>query len=109
LGICGVALLAHNTDSATESEARTILFVGCLSEEKGIETLVKAMSLVVRAEPYAILVIVGDGVLRSVVRRLIEKEELDNQVLMVGAVPHDQVTKYFLSASIPVFQVGSRL
>ena len=78
------------------SESRTILYVGRLSPEKGLRTLLEAW---VRAEPSDLkLAIVGDGPLR----RELEAHRLRN-VSFLGWIPEEQVTAQMLRARALVF------
>jgi glycosyltransferase involved in cell wall biosynthesis len=60
----GVNLTQFRSDPYIEREP-IVLFVGRLTEKKGCEYLIQAMSQVQRAQPDIKLVIIGDGPLRS--------------------------------------------
>ena len=78
------------------SESRTILYVGRLSPEKGLRTLLEAWAGV---EPSALeLVIVGDGPLRAE----LEARRLSN-VTFLGWMPKQQVAAYMLRARALIF------
>jgi glycosyltransferase involved in cell wall biosynthesis len=60
-------------------------FCGRLSGEKGITFLLKAMRLLVDEFPTAILLIVGDGELKTELDNEIHDRNLDKNVLLLGA------------------------
>lgn len=75
-----------------------LLFVGRLSEKKGIRYLVAAMSLIIRQNPEAKLLIIGQGELGKELRDQAQGLGLGDVVLFVGAVPNAQLPVYFASA-----------
>ncbi len=78
------------------SRSRTILYVGRLSREKGLRTLLEAWQ---RAEPSDLeLAIVGDGPLRGE----LEARRLHN-VSFLGRIPKEQVATHMLRARALVF------
>jgi glycosyltransferase involved in cell wall biosynthesis len=81
----------------------TILFVGRLSRENGVEVLVRSMRLVVQSVADAKLVVVGDGPLRSELVGLTDKLGLDRNVEIVGAVSRHEVPKHMRAATVAVF------
>jgi len=75
------------------------LFVGRLSTEKGILTMLKAWKIL---SPHIPLKIIGDGPLRSEVLQFIEDNSLKS-VEYLGAVHHDQVLSLMKDANFLVF------
>ncbi|HVB55868.1 MAG TPA: glycosyltransferase [Candidatus Acidoferrales bacterium] len=65
------------------------LFLGRLSPEKGLHTLLAAWGRLSRQHA---MKIVGDGPLRTEIERLVSENELSN-VRLVGAMPHDEAVK----------------
>ncbi|HKS22206.1 MAG TPA: glycosyltransferase, partial [Thermoanaerobaculia bacterium] len=63
-----------------------IVFVGRLSPEKNLETLIAAMELVVRRRPQAKLALCGDGVLRKSLEEAVRAAGLDERVVFAGFV-----------------------
>ena len=74
---------------ATHAAAARVLFVGRLSEVKGITDAIRAMAIVRAAIPQATLTVVGDGPLRDEVARL--DCELAVNAQLLGALDHDEV------------------
>jgi glycosyltransferase involved in cell wall biosynthesis len=73
---------------------RLIGFVGRLSEEKGLDTLVRAVSLLPPDEP-VVLVIVGDGPFAPSLDALVDDLGIRSKVVRVGYVPHGEVAAYY--------------
>ncbi|HEY1587367.1 MAG TPA: glycosyltransferase family 4 protein [Polyangia bacterium] len=85
-----------------DADSPLAIYVGRLSEEKGLLTLLRAWAQVVRARPDARLALVGaGGLVRSVEAALVETVEelgLHGSVRFTGAV--DDVGPYFNAADI---------
>lgn len=62
--------------------------MGRLSPEKNQENLVLAFSRMYKENPDVRLYIIGEGYLRGYLEKLIEKEELENVVYLVGNTTH---------------------
>jgi phosphatidylinositol alpha-mannosyltransferase len=75
-----------------------VLYVGRLEPRKGVETLIRAMALVGRHQPRAMLVVVGDGPERSALDDLAHR--LDAPVRFVGRVEDDQLPAFLHAADI---------
>ncbi|MFD2371713.1 glycosyltransferase [Brevibacillus sp. GCM10020057] len=76
-----------------EDGAFRLLSVGRLTEKKGMDTLVRAFASVRKKHPRAKLVIVGEGDQKPKLRRLIKKYRLGKQVVLKGALPHQEVQR----------------
>ncbi len=74
-----------------------ILYVGRLGLEKGVDILVRAMSLL---DFPAVLHIVGDGPERASLQRLAEELHLSDRVVFHGWVPHSEVFDFYLDAQL---------
>ena len=70
-----------------------LLSVGRLTEKKGMDTLIKAFVQVHEKHPRAKLIIVGDGDEKKKLRRMIKKYKLGKQVVLKGALPHQDVQR----------------
>ncbi len=75
------------------------LFVGRLSKEKNVETLLKAFALVLKRRPGARLVLVGEGPHLDVLRRFAARPE----VAFVGHLGGEHLAAAFASADVFVF------
>lgn len=74
-------------------------FHGVFSPWYGLDALVEAFARV--QTPEAVLLLVGDGVDREPVERLIAQHELGERVLITGFVSHDEVPGY-----LDAFDIG---
>lgn len=95
-------LLSH-FDFRRQSDGKTIIHVGVLSEARGSTTMIEAMNWVVRRVPGARLLLVGpfDSPADEVeVRRLIVKHRLEDAVEVVGWVPFTGVPKWLARADV---------
>jgi glycosyltransferase involved in cell wall biosynthesis len=79
-----------------------ILFVGRLAENKGIGYLLKAMAAVIAAYPDCKLVIIGGGVLKDHLMKLSRELNIKDNVVFLGAVPHETLPSYFATADLVV-------
>jgi glycosyltransferase involved in cell wall biosynthesis len=75
-----------------------VLFVGRLSEFKGCEFLLKAMSIVQQQIPYAELVVLGDGPEKS--KLISMSKDLNLNASFLGAVPRDQVKEWMTKCRV---------
>lgn len=71
-----------------------------LSPDKGYRELIRAMALVRRRVPGAILVIAGDGPARSICERLVEDLDLSNAVRFLGYT--DRIAAVLAAADVAV-------
>ncbi|MBI4383427.1 MAG: glycosyltransferase [Nitrospinae bacterium] len=77
---------------SVDPSKRTILFVGKLTEKKGVVYLIRAMKELLTKLPDVQLAIVGDGYLRPELEK--ESLELGNAVKFVGQKSRDEVRDY---------------
>lgn len=77
-----------------------LLFVGRLTEKKGVRYLIGAMSLIVSNFPEAKLLIVGHGELEQDLRDQARNCGLEEVVLFVGGVANAQLPVYYATADI---------
>lgn len=77
-----------------------LLFVGRLTEKKGVRYLVEAMSLVINDFPEAKLLIVGQGELEQELREQVQNRGLGEVVFFAGAVANALLPAYYATAEI---------
>jgi len=77
-----------------------LLFVGRLTEKKGVRHLVEAMSLVIRDAPEAKLLIVGHGELERQLQKQVRQLGLEEVVLFAGGMANVQLPAYYAAADI---------
>jgi glycosyltransferase involved in cell wall biosynthesis len=83
----------------TADEAR-LLFVGRLSEKKGVRLLIEAMPLIVEQIPGIRLTIVGSGELEDNLKALVERLGLLNHIRFAGSVPNKELPDYYTNADV---------
>lgn len=86
---------------------RLIGFVGRLSEEKGLDTLVRAVARLPVDDPVS-LVVVGDGPFAASLDALVDELGIRSRVLRLGYVPHDQVAAYYSAFDLLVLPSRTR-
>ena len=77
-----------------------LLMCGRLTEKKGVEYAIKAISHLVADYPDIRLRIVGDGPLRAGLESLIQEREVQNQVQILGYLSHDAYAQEMANAHL---------
>ncbi len=72
------------SDTATENDCEEdyIVYIGRLSYEKGLLTLLKAISIVNSVKLY----LVGDGPMRDAIEQYVRRNNLSNKILLLGYI-----------------------
>jgi glycosyltransferase involved in cell wall biosynthesis len=83
-----------------DADKRTIVFVGRLSEEKGVETLVRAASLLSHRRKDVAVHLVGDGPLGPELMALAESIGASRIVHFEGARSHAEVAKWLSACDV---------
>jgi len=83
-------------------DERFILFVGKLSEKKGIHHLISAMKLLEKEFPWLKLLIIGEGGLRTKLEEQAENLGLAGRIKFLGAIPHQRIALYYHLAELVV-------
>lgn len=79
-----------------------VLFVGRLSREKNVETLLIAAQKVLNKSPQTLFLIVGDGQKRKDLERFSQELEIEGNVKFEGAVGYKQIRSYYQLCDILV-------
>jgi len=74
---------------------KIILFVGRLSEQKGIQYLIKSIPSINKKIKNIKLLIVGEGAYKRGLMKIIKKLNLINEVEFKGALPRNELTDYY--------------
>ena len=82
------------------ADGEIALFVHRLSRRKGAHLVPEIAAAVIRQEPRAMLIVVGDGPERENLESRIQNLELPNRVRMVGEVPQRSIVPYFRAADV---------
>ena len=77
-----------------------LLFVGRLSEKKGVRYLLEAMTKVVERLPDVKLMVIGKGELEGDLRCLVNQLELSDKVIFMGAIPNHELPVYYATADL---------
>ena len=84
-----------------KEDGKIILFVGRLSEEKGLNYLIDAVEAMVnRGEQSLRVIVVGDGPLKGFYRNLVQIKDLSDFVLFVGNQEHGSIPLWMGAANL---------
>jgi glycogen(starch) synthase len=84
--------------------SRMIFFIGRLTWVKGADTLVRAMTHVIKEIPDAKLVIVGVGEMEKMLRQMVHDLHLEeNIILHFRMVPEEERLLYYAASDVAVF------
>ncbi|MHA1422386.1 MAG: glycosyltransferase [Candidatus Thorarchaeota archaeon] len=72
----------------------TVLYLGKISKIEGSELLTKIMLEVTQSIPNVRFLVIGDGPERQFVERFVKQNELSENVMMLGWIPHEEVADY---------------
>lgn len=92
---CGVSFnMRSKPESVDKKNSFTIGTLGRLVEKKGVDVLIRAVSLL-KDKPYKIkLSIAGDGSLRNELEALAQELNMQESVCFVGSLAHNQVAEW---------------
>ena len=79
---------------------KVIVFIGTLFDFSGVDQYVVQFPKVIKAIPEAKLVIVGRGVLIEKLKKLVDKMELNDNVILTGYQPYETMPQYINIADI---------
>ena len=85
---------------------RVIVSVGRLVHRKGQDKLIEAMPKVLKRYPEALLLLVGQGPIKSMLEKLIRHYGLENHVIFTGRIQFEDLPKYIQLGEI--FAMPSR-
>ena len=74
---------------------KTILFVGRLSEQKGIQYLIKSIPFINKKIKNIKLLIVGEGTHKKELMKIIKRLNLETKVEFKGALPKNKLVDYY--------------
>jgi glycosyltransferase involved in cell wall biosynthesis len=83
-------------------KGRMILSVGNLTPNKGFDLLIRSFAALTARREYKDLQlsIVGDGLIREELKKLIYNFRLEDRIRLVGAVPHEQLHLWYGAANL---------
>jgi glycosyltransferase involved in cell wall biosynthesis len=93
------ALIERLANAPKATDAPRFIYVGRLSAEKGLRTLIGAMDVLVRSIPNARLEIIGAGPLQGELHSQINELRLQENVLLLGSMDVTELAAKYLSAT----------
>ncbi|RJS94523.1 glycosyltransferase family 1 protein [Candidatus Bathyarchaeota archaeon] len=81
---------------------RIVLFVGRLVPQKGVDSLIKAVPLIVQQHRNVKVIITGDGWSRSYLEELTRTSGFRDRIRFLGFVPDSELAKLMVSADVLV-------
>ena len=106
---CGVDAGFLNAPNVPNGTSRKLVCIGRLAEQKGQLLLVQAAALIAAEGEDFELVLVGDGVMRGEIEKLIDAHQLQGKVRIAGWMSNDQVRGQLLESRamvLPSFAEG---
>ena len=94
-------LIHNNDDYITRKKEYSIVFVGRFYDTKGIDTLIRAMSIVVRSLPDLTLKIIAGGDDTKYVK-MVNDYNLDKNIIFTGRIPREEVFRHLASAQCSI-------
>jgi len=85
------------------TRGNTLGFAGSFYAYEGLDALLRAMPLVLRAVPQARLLLLGGGPQEADLRALAAQLDLERVVHFTGRVPHSEMTRYYSAMDVMVY------
>lgn len=79
---------------------KVLLYVGRLAKEKNIQFIIKSFKILSKKREDVVLLICGGGYEEENLKNLIEELQLQGRVIMVGNIPHSDVSNYFSASDL---------
>lgn len=77
-----------------------LLYVGRLTEKKGVGYLIEAMPLILKSYPHTKLMIIGRGELDKQLQEQVETLALEKHIHCIGSVPNSALPAFYATADI---------
>ena len=82
------------------SKNKVLLFVGRLSDQKGLQYLVDSMVDLMRYDKHIKLLVIGEGPYEKILRKRISSKDVGSNVEFLGSISTDKVSEYHNFADI---------
>jgi len=113
----GVNIRRFRPDIASDSlrsslglvSKKVILFTGSISEDRGLDLLVKALAEIVTKNPKVTVLIVGEGPKKSELNKLAEDMGVKRFIKFLPFVSHEVIPQYISMADVTVGPLVARL
>ena len=89
---------AHELRQALDLSQFSVGYIGRLTEEKGLRTLLDAIGDL----PYTQLLLVGRGPLRREIESIIQQRAMHHRVRLLDSAPHEQIADYLNAVDVLV-------
>ena len=81
-------------------KSKILLFVGRLSDQKGLQYLIDAMQDIIEYEPKIKLLVIGEGPYGKTLQDKVHSKRLESYVEFLGSVPFSKIQKYYNYADV---------
>lgn len=104
MGVDSTLFNPGKKDASIKSEHRVagplLLFVGRLTEKKGVMYLIEAMPRVIEYDRKTKLMIIGSGPLEQEIKQAAKDRGIGNNIIFKGPVPNSLLPGYYASADV---------
>ena len=99
----GVDLQKRFTPAKRPKSGQQLLYVGRLTEQKGVHVLIDALPLIAESHPGVSLVIAGEGQEKQNLQKRVLQRKMQGRVAFVGAVNNKSLAGFYRKADVVVF------
>lgn len=82
------------------SKNKILLFVGRLSDQKGLQYLIDAMPEIIKYDPKIKLLIIGEGPYEKILQEKLQSNNVEEHIEFLGSMPHTEISKHYNFADI---------
>jgi len=86
---------------------KVAVYLGRISQEKNLDTLIKIWKEVANEHPDSTLVIIGKGSYKKELENLVKKEKLDKNIRFLGEIEHEQLLSSGLLSIFDIYVSAS--
>ena len=83
-------------------EDKLVFFVGRLVYEKGVQTVIEAMTLIINKVPNVVFIVAGSGPHMNQLKSLVNAFNLEDKVKFTGHIDTDTLSAFYKSADLTV-------
>lgn len=93
-----------------EKDNEIVGFIGTFFEFEGLEMLIDAVPMMIEQNKNIRVVLVGGGAVEEILKKKVRDNNLQEYVLFIGRVPHEDINKYYSIMDIMVYpRVSKRI
>lgn len=104
MGVNSERFSPNNKDNSIKAEYKIegpfLLFVGRLTEKKGVKYLIEAMPAIIKEFPSVKLLIVGSGALEQELKNLTDQLHLKDNIFFTGQIANAELPAYYATSDI---------